>query len=62
MKQLSLNNLGVQELDAKEMQKIDGGIVGWALALGIIAGVTVVNLAINKWGNKDCPEGEESNQ
>jgi hypothetical protein len=25
MKQLSLNNLGVQELDAKEMVEVDGG-------------------------------------
>ncbi|MDX9769861.1 MAG: hypothetical protein RBT19_05830 [Tenuifilaceae bacterium] len=28
MKQLSLNNLGVQELDAREMVEVDGG-KGW---------------------------------
>ncbi|MDY0253318.1 MAG: class IIb bacteriocin, lactobin A/cerein 7B family [Tenuifilaceae bacterium] len=55
-KHLSLNNLGVQELDAREMRETDGGIVGWALALGIALGATTVYLAINKWGEKDCPE------
>ena len=38
MKQLSLNNLGVQELDAKEMVETDGG--GWAvLGAFLVAGL-----------------------
>ena len=34
-KQLSLNNLGVQELDAKEMVEVDGGIA-WIAIVGAI--------------------------
>jgi hypothetical protein len=39
MKQLSLNNLGVQELDAREMVETDGGNPLWLpAAIAFIAG------------------------
>ncbi|MDD3567363.1 MAG: class IIb bacteriocin, lactobin A/cerein 7B family [Bacteroidales bacterium] len=35
MKELSLNNLGVQELDAREMVEVDGGFA-WIAVVGAI--------------------------
>jgi lactobin A/cerein 7B family class IIb bacteriocin len=46
MKQLSLVNFGVQELDAREMKETDGGIVIWALVLGIVVGLVATHIAI----------------
>ena len=59
MKQLVLNDLGVQELDARELKETDGGIVGWALFVGACIGVAAVWYAINEWGDQDCPPCEE---
>jgi len=46
MKNLKLESLGVQEMDAKEMIKTDGEGFPWA-ALGIALAVS----AINNWGD-----------
>jgi len=35
MKKLELENFGVQEMDAKELQKVDGGNFWWAVGVGI---------------------------
>ena len=47
MKNLDLNNCGVQEMNAEEMRKTEGGILPILLALGILLVVgTLINIAI----------------
>jgi len=41
MKNLDLNNFGVQEMNAGEMRETDGGILIESLLLGIAAGLVV---------------------
>jgi len=45
MKTLNLENLGVQELDAKEMKEIDGGF--WGVVLPIVASYILLEAALN---------------
>mgnify|MGYP000978782139 CR=1 FL=1 len=42
MKQLSLENFGVQELDAREMKETDGGLLAYLIGTALIAGSITV--------------------
>lgn len=54
MKKLELQHFGVLELDAKEMEEIDGGLLpGW---LKKLSGAGVALWALENWSdiNKSC--------
>ena len=49
MKQLSLENLGVQELDAREMVEMDGGSITWFIFGLLIAEALDRNASNDFW-------------
>ncbi|MDY0253312.1 MAG: hypothetical protein RBR30_02765 [Tenuifilaceae bacterium] len=55
MKQLSLNNLGVQELDAREMGEVDGGgiVIGFLL---LFSGAVLTDMLMNPSSALDALE------
>ena len=55
MKNLNLNDFGVQEMNAEEMRKTEGGSFLVGLIIGLVVSVAYLLITKNGGEDPDCP-------